>query len=378
MTFRTPNFGFAWALAVLLAWSCSTGTADTFTPDQIRAAMQSERSKIISGRLVANGRYKITGDPELNGEGVISWKHEFDYADDYFLFERNEPRDPNIPVSLLPSVDTTRLRTLFAEDKLATYAYHDQFKHDSALRVYDRSDSESRPDQSFFRRFNVRGLGFYNGPDLLSVSERGDRIVFEHPNVTKRGAKIKVSQDSENILKLYCKDPDDPEGPDADNSCLWVDKSRGFIPIRRAAITNGELELDSRTEWKLIDEVWVPTRLTGNFRVPFLPRGAGEDDELEHRISEFELDIVWESLNENVGTGKIHDLRNFDLSEGTRAFKGKELVHIYGIELPVRDLSEKPKKVASQNKSRLPVYLGSLLLLVISITLWRRRRVKNG
>lgn len=377
MTFRTPKFGFAWVLVAHLVWSCSTEAAESLTPEQVRAAMQSERSKIISGRLVANGRYKITGDPELNGEGVISWKHEFDYADDYFLFERNEPRDPNIPVSELPSADTTQLRTLFAEDKLATYAYHDRFKHDSALRVYDRSDSESRPDESSFKPFNVRGIGFYNGPDLLSVSERGDRIVFEHPYVTKRGSKIKVSQEAANILKLCYKDPNVPEALGADNSCLWVDKSRGFVPIRRASITNGELDLDSRTEWKLIDEVWVPTRLTGNFRVPFLPRGAGEDDELEHRISEFELDIVWESLNENVGTGKIHDLRNFDLPEGTRAFKGKELVHIYGIELPVRDLSEKPK-VASQNKSRLPVYLGSLLLLVISITIWRRRRVKNG
>lgn len=378
MTFRTPKFGFAWVLVSHLVWTCSTEAAESLTPEQVRVAMHSERSKIISGRFVANGRYKITGDPELNGEGGVSWQYEFDYADDYFLFERNEPRDPKIPVSKLPSEDTTRLKTFFAKDKLATYAYHDRFKHDSSLKVYDRSDSGSRPDESSFKPFNVRGIGFYNPPDILSVSERGDRMFFEHPYVSKRGSEIKVSEDSESIVKLCYKHPDDPEGPDSDNSCLWVDKSRGFIPIRRASITNGELGLDSRTEWKMIDQVWVPTRLTGNFRVPFLPQGAGDDDELEYRISEFELDIVWESLNENFGTGKVHDLRNFDLPEGTRAFKGKELVHIYGIELPVRDLSEKPKKVASQNKSRLPVYLGSLLLLVISITLWRRRRVKNG
>jgi len=89
------------------------------------------------------------------------------------------------------------------------------------------------------------------------------------------------------------------------------------------------------------------------------------------------LEIVWESLNENVGAGKLHELRDFDLPEGTRAFKGKDLVHIYGTELPVRKPPEVPK-VAGRNKSLLPVYLGSLLLLVISITIWRRRRMKNG
>ena len=358
--------------------TCSTEAADTLTTDQIRTAMQSERSKIMSGRFAANGRFKISGDPELNDEGSISWKHEFDYADDYFLFERNEPRDPRIPVSMLLSADTTRLRTVFAEDRLATYAYQDRFKHDSALKVYDRDDSENKPDKSSFKRLNVRGIGFYNPPDILDVSERGDQIFFEHPYVTKRGSEIKVSQESENILKLCYTHPDDPEGPQADNSCLWVDRSRGYIPIRRASITNGELGLDSRTEWKMIDQVWVPTRLTGKFRVPFLPNGDGDDvDDLEYRISEFELDIVWESLNENVGTGKLHELRDFDLPEGTRAFKGKDLVHIYGIELPVRKSSEEPK-VAGRNKLLLPVYLGSLLLLVISITILRRRGMKNG
>lgn len=378
MTFRMKTLGFACVLVIPFTWIYAAEAAETLTPDQIRAAMQSERSKIISGRFVANGRYKFSGDPELDSEGDMSWKYEFDYADDYFLFERNEPRDPRIPVSMLPSVDTTRLKTFFAGDRLATYAYQDRFKHDSALKVYDRNDSERKPDKSPFKPFNVRGIGFHNYPGILKISEKGDQLFFEHPYVTKRGSEIRVSQETANILKLCYKDPDVPEGPGADNSCLWVDKSRGFIPIRSASITNGELDLESRTEWKLIDQIWVPTRLTGNSRVPFIPRGKAEiEANLEYRLSEFELDLTWESLNENVGTGKIHDLRNFDLPEGTRAFKGKDLVHIYGIELPVRNPPEEPK-VVSQNKSRLPVYLGSLLLLVISITIWRRRRVKNG
>lgn len=315
---------FVLAIA-LLGQTEFPGFAQDLGPEQIRAAMQSEREKIISGEFSATFRSKTTSSSgvvleERRGE----WNVRFDYSMGWFLLD-----------SVYSKADGSgAFRTFYYEDKSSYFTYKQVEQTAVFAQLYKKGDPKSSPDASLFEKLDVRGLGFFNTGDIISNSNRGDRIFFEHYYVKKHSAEVKTASESNDIRKLWFDHAYDDLNVQI---CLWVDQSKDFIPIGIVARVGDRLAEESVNEWKRLNGVMVPKRLTSISHITFIPDGKEEiEKNLDSKTEEAELDIIWKSLNENVGESERVDYRSFSFPKGTRVFLDGKLEYIYGIELPPR------------------------------------------
>jgi hypothetical protein len=160
----------------------------TLTAEQVRSAMQSERSRIVNGKLRATGTYNIHAGGALEKQGSPEWIYEFDYVNGTFLFDRSEFCDADRDTR---SGDSDRLRIFYCEDSHATYAYHDLVLPIAALKVYPSPQPETSLEH-YFERLDIRGIGICNGPNLASLSQRGDKF-FLNTQQLKRSARTILS-----------------------------------------------------------------------------------------------------------------------------------------------------------------------------------------
>ena len=296
--------------------------------EQIRLAMQSERSKVINGAFVASGEFKIYTGDKLEKEDKLEWRYEFDYHKSKFLFDRSENCDAD---SKTRGGNGNRLRVFFCEDSAFRYTYCDLIIPTAALRVEPiRLSEENLPHQ--FQRLDVRGLGFCNFSNIYSLSRNGDKVFFETV-MTKIDINkdIKVTKELDGLLRLSFEKQVWDSGPKFQMS-LWVDSKKGYSPVRLASFMNGEPEIDSRSDWIERDNVWVPSRLFGTCRSPFLPSGKEADPKnIEYKTEEFQMNLEWQSVNSTGGVD-VYDYRDFDLPKGTPVYKERKAVHFYGHE----------------------------------------------
>ncbi len=332
-------------------------------PSQIRAAMLSERSKIVSGSFVANGRHSKSALGKVERSTKFNWKYEFDLVRKSFLFDRLEsvPANPDTRGS-----DSELLRIFFCEDTESRYTYEDYIVPIARVNKQGRNDSSKKLGHQF-KRLNVTGLGFSNCEPFLELTQKGDRLFFEHKVAPSIFDGIKVERESQDIVRLW--DEFSTGGP-VWKLCLWVDIKNGFTPVRRVAYLNGQIESDSNTDWEFVNDTWVPRRLTGRSSVPFLPEGKELTKEnIEFRSSEFELDISWTDVNKFVGPA-VYDFKEFQFAKGTQLVEAGEAIHVYGYELPSEP------EVASSQMSR--TYLVAMSLLVcISLLFFGVRLIRT-
>jgi hypothetical protein len=297
--------------------------AQELSPSQLRAVMQSEREKIISGEFSAKFRQKVSSSAgALLDESKGQWNVRFDYSMGWFVFER-----------LDSGVDGAgEFRSFYYEDELSYFTFSDI---EGFAKHYIKGESKNSPDGSIFKKLDVRGLGFFNTGNIVSNSNEGDRMFFEHLHVRKYSSEIKVASESNRVRKLWF---DHAYGSTNTQINLWVDQSKDFIPIRATTQTGGRPGGESVTVWDRLNGVMVPTRLSSVSYISFIPEGKEEIEEnLESRTEELELDVTWKSLNENVGEFARIDYRTFGFPKGTRVFLDGKLEHIYGVELPKRN-----------------------------------------
>ncbi|WP_146678835.1 hypothetical protein [Pirellula sp. SH-Sr6A] len=316
-------------LLLLTFWVAGRAEAQstTLTAKQIRTAMQSERNKITDGILTAVGSYS-----QAEGRGPvrktdIRWSYEFDFPNGKFLFDRSETC---FATSDTRSGERDELRIFFCEDPVTRYTYHDFIIPTAALFIHPRIAPEKELS-SHFKRFDIRGVGFCNSSNIYSRSHDGDEFFFEPLGVNVMD-DIRVDEESGDILKLSYK-RDVPQRANLPkipmDMKLWVDKSRGFTPIRVTSVRGGEIELDCRTDWKQIGGVWVPSKLSGTFRSRFLPEGKEPKEEnIEYRTEDFQLEIKWVLLN---GPSELimYDFKEFDLPNGTAVYKDGKSIYFY-------------------------------------------------
>jgi hypothetical protein len=151
---------------------------------------------------------------------------------------------------------------------------------------------------------------------------------------------------------------------------LWVDRRKGFTPIRLVQRFNERVELESSSEWAEIGGVWVPMRLTGQSHSPYIPEGEETKKEnIRYRTIDFHMSFVWESVNDPIGSSE-YDFREFDLPKETRVFdeKGK-LIHIYGFELPERPVPSEREP----NGRGLFLAISLLVILVMAVAYFLKR-----
>ncbi|XZE36071.1 hypothetical protein SH501x_001624 [Pirellulaceae bacterium SH501] len=143
---------------------------------------------------------------------------------------------------------------------------------------------------------------------------------------------VHVEEESKDILKLTYKrvvpQRGNLPGIPLDMS-LWVDKNRGFTPIRLTSFREGDIELDCRTDWKQINGVWVPSRLSGTSRSRFIRDGKEiKEENIEFRTSDFQLEFNWVLLNVQTDAGD-YDFKEFDFPKGTAVYKNGKSIHFY-------------------------------------------------
>lgn len=348
----------AWMLLVAMHWSCELSIAQEVAPLQLRAAMQSEREKIISGEFSAM-LYSRT----VSSTGVLleqrkgQWTVRFDYAMGWSLFDRLDS----------PGEGFGTFRTFYYVDNSSCFTFKQVKDTDVFGVLYKKNESKS-PDDSLFKTFNVRGLGFFNSGNIITNSNKGDRMIFEHLHIRKHSAEIKTIFESKDIRKLWFTHS---YGNVNVQVSLWVDQERDFVPIRATVESGGKLVEESATEWERLNGVMVPSRLTGISRISFIPEGKAEiESNLDTKTEEFELKISWKSLNEDVGNIDQLDYRSFDFPKGTRVFSNGKLEYVYGVALPVRKPSAPPKSIPLVSVMLLVSVF--LVLSVIFSILWRK------
>ena len=137
----------AWMLLVAMHWSCELSIAQEVAPLQLRAAMQSEREKIISGEFSAM-LYSRT----VSSTGVLleqrkgQWTVRFDYAMGWSLFDRLDS----------PGEGFGTFRTFYYVDNSSCFTFKQVKDTDVFGVLYKKNESKS-PDDSLFKTFNVRG-----------------------------------------------------------------------------------------------------------------------------------------------------------------------------------------------------------------------------
>ncbi len=298
----------------------------SLTAEQVRAAMQSERSKIANGMFTANGSYSIFVGKELEKKDSFQWRYEFSYPDEKFLFDRSENCTADRETR---AGDSDRLRVFFCEDATARYTYHDLVIPTAALHIHP-SDHSDKDLSHHFQRIDVRGFGIGNASNICALSVIGDKFFFEPSVVTiDIQSDIQVIEENSNILRLSFEKIL-PETDRRIGKKLWVDRSKGFAPMRLVSFLDDQQEMECRSEWALVNDTWVPIELTGNIQSPTIPNGKEvKIENIETRKEDFRMNLKWETVN-RVSENSNYVLQAFDLPEGTRVFKDGEVIHIYG------------------------------------------------
>jgi hypothetical protein len=359
--------GMVFFIAVALRPASGKLLADQelLSPSQIRAAMQSERSKLASGNFVANGSSRGTALGKVEKSTKFTWKYEFDLASKSFLFDRLEsvPANPDTRRS-----DSELLRIFLCEDAESRYSYEDYIVPIAYL--YKHSVNDLTKDLGHrFKRLNVAGLGFCNLDPFLELTQKGDRLFFEQEIAPSIVGGDQVERESQGIVRLW---NEFGSGGNVWKFCLWVDTKRGFTPIRIVSYLNDQVELDSSTDWAFVDSVWVPTRLSGRSSTPFLPEGREFTEEnIEFRTTEFEMEISWSDVNTFVGP-KVYDYKEFQFAKGTQVVEAGTTVHVYGHELP--SAPEEPPSRRSNTYLFAMSLIAGVLVLVFGV---RFMRAKN-
>jgi hypothetical protein len=301
----------------------------TLSASQVRTAMQSERSKIASGRFSANGHCIISNGNELEKKDSFQWHYEFSKLRGSFLFDRSESCVSDFATR---GGESDRLRVFFCEDSTSRYIYQDFVIPTAALYIQSVQTS-GQELSSHFKRIEVQGLGVCNFSNVYDLSIAGDSFFFENSRVNINPDKdILVVEENPDILRLSFEKAL-PEAEHVLSMNLWVDRSRGFTPIRLTSVLNGHQEIESRSEWTQIGESWVPTQLTGSSSSPFIPDGKEiRVENIEYRKEDFQMHLSWTDVNHTLE--RDYDFQTFDFPKGTRVFKDGKLIHIFDYKMP--------------------------------------------
>jgi hypothetical protein len=350
-------------LQVMLAACCSSWSASGFAvepllPNQVRAAMQHEREKIRNGAFTAFGSFVIENPetPQLCMRGPVHWSMRFDLATEDFIFDRREPwRGEKDKV----------LRTYYAMQGDSAYYYTDYLESCAWLRIRKRSSERVEPGD--FQYFDPRGLGMSCSPvTIFSLSVDGMKAFFEHSDV-KNGAVITVAEESDSILRLSYD-----TGPEVVN--LWVDRARGWTPIKKNYSFKNEVQSETYTAWEQKNGAWVPVSYSDKSKTPFLPKGAEPTvKNLLWRQGEVNLTFNWEYVNDARKSQIVIDYHDMDLPLMTQVFDERgatpKLVHLQGRKLP--GYSE--NSPASSGRSVYGLLAVVFLVILGAFFFWRRR-----
>ena len=238
--------------------------------DYILSAMRSSRAGIYSGSYTVTekwagrrGTWQNVQKVEFASNPARTRFHCTSSKSERSDFETTYINSPEESLSYRP---TSRCLNVFAAPDDVSYAPHKRRHHDTfGLGVI----SEYRADVLF-----EDYLGFYAGYDLVDVAY--DDGIFKMEFIVAGNAGWRRS--------------------------LWVNETQGYTPTR-VAYSAGAASYVTESQWKQIDEVWVPVSSAANS-----DSGNGKNS--------LEFDIEWHSVNQEMD-GKLFERDSIGLPDGT-------------------------------------------------------------
>ncbi|XZE22573.1 hypothetical protein SH449x_002508 [Pirellulaceae bacterium SH449] len=317
--------------------------------------MSIERQKIRNGKFTLRCVEQVTRsdlssrDSTLIRSGTTFWDMEFNLERDQFVLDRIEPFNRDLWAGDLKRVDATNHRESVRKflcqtiDKL--YVYSDLYKDNVGLESFDRAKLKRRVKD--YVSFDVRAFGF--GGVSWKRTDLGDTQFFENM-MTRNGASIRLDQPDNDVFKLYYEASLKELGQDVNDdnwrsvSEMWVDASKGHTPFVKRIVTNGEVVLESTSDWTFKGDTWVPLTYSAftinnvlheKHKGQFPTRDNFDQFTFEQERTDVSITFEWHYVNRD-GLGDDIDFKAFDPPPGTFYYDNGVLKHIYGRELPER------------------------------------------